>query len=289
MKRYYVEEDDNGKEIKRKLTTFANDDLTQLSDDELETLYYESSAQFLAKAMHFMKIENELFSRKNVTVSDEILINAGNNIIEAVNQVSNWSTKRRVIIFILTDDTTRSIALIQKAHKRADKGFNDIVAQLYEQEFKTQEKAKYEHIRQSKEKALEEQRIEDEKRAEADRIARERDEEAERVSQDVSAKDEMVLNVTTSDTVGSDWSSVSPEIAANYMASKTGVSASKWLDVIYKESSGNPYVENELSCWGYLQIMQSVHGQVSQLSPQAYLDKAVSIYQGSGGTAWATW
>ena len=88
MKRYYVEEED-GKEINRKLTTFANDDLTQLSDYELETLYYESSAQFLAKAMHFMKIENELFSRKNVIVSDEILINAGNNIIEAIGQVSN--------------------------------------------------------------------------------------------------------------------------------------------------------------------------------------------------------
>ena len=88
MKRYYIEEK-GGKEIKRKLITFDNDDLTQLSDDELETLYYESSAQFLAKAMHFMKIEGELFSRKNVTVSDEILINAGNNIIEAINQVSN--------------------------------------------------------------------------------------------------------------------------------------------------------------------------------------------------------
>ena len=88
MKRYYIEEDDNGKEIKRKLTTFANDDLTQLSDDELEILYYESSAQFLAQAMHFMKVENELFSRKNISVSDEILINAGNNIIEAIDQVS---------------------------------------------------------------------------------------------------------------------------------------------------------------------------------------------------------
>ena len=86
MKRYYIEEED-GKEIKRKLTTFANDDLTQLSDDELVTLYYESSAQFLAKAMHFMKIESELFSRKNV--SDEILEQTGNNIIEAINQVSN--------------------------------------------------------------------------------------------------------------------------------------------------------------------------------------------------------
>ena len=88
MKRYYIEEE-NDKEIKRTLITFANDDLTQLSDDELETLYYESSAKFLAKAMHFMKIENELFSRKNVIVSDEILINTGNNIIEAINQVSN--------------------------------------------------------------------------------------------------------------------------------------------------------------------------------------------------------
>lgn len=89
MKRYYIEEDDNGKEIKRKLTTFDNDDLTQLSYDELETLYYESSAQFLAKAMHFMKIENELFSRKSVTVSDEFLEQTGSNIFEAIKQVSN--------------------------------------------------------------------------------------------------------------------------------------------------------------------------------------------------------
>lgn len=89
MKRFYIEETDEGEEIKRKLTTFVNDDLTQFSDDEMETLYYESSAQFLAKAMHFMKIESELFSRKNVTVSDEILINVGNNIIEAIEQVSN--------------------------------------------------------------------------------------------------------------------------------------------------------------------------------------------------------
>ena len=94
MKRYYIEENDEGEEIKRKLTTFANDDLTQLSDDEMETLYYESSAQFLAKAMHFMKIESELFSWKNVTVSDEILINVGNNIIEAIEQVSNLSIEK---------------------------------------------------------------------------------------------------------------------------------------------------------------------------------------------------
>lgn len=159
------------------------------------------------------------------------------------------------------------------------------MAQLYEQEFKTQEKAKYEHIKQAKEKAIEEQRVEAEKQAEADRIEREQL-EAER-EQEVSL--EVVPNTATNGNVGTDWSSVSPEQASEYLASKTGVSASKWLDVIYKESSGNPYVENELSCWGLLQIMQSVYGQVSNLSPQDYLDKAVSIYQGSGGTAWATW
>ena len=171
--------------------------------------------------------------------------------------------------------------MIQQARKKADKGFNDIVAQLYDKEFKTQEKAKYEHIRQAKEKALEEQRVEAEKRAEDDRIAREQL-EAER-------EQEVMPNTATNGNVGTDWSSVSPEQASEYLASKTGVSVSKWLDVIYKESSGNPYVENPIGCWGLLQINQSVHGQVSNLSPQAYLDKAVSIYQGSGGTAWATW
>ncbi len=151
------------------------------------------------------------------------------------------------------------------------------MAQLYEQEFKTQEKAKYEHIKQAKEKAIEEQRAEAEKQAEDDRIVREQL-EAER-------EQEVVPNGN----IGTDWSSVSPEQASEYLASKTGVSASKWIDVIYKESSGNPYALNSLSCYGLLQIMQSVHGQVSNLSPQDYLDKAVSIYQGSGGSAWATW
>ena len=148
------------------------------------------------------------------------------------------------------------------------------MAQLYQQEFKTQEKAKHEHIKQAKEKAIEEQRV-----------------EAER-TKEVSGEDEnerVVPNEATNGIIGPNWSSVSPEQASQYMAIKTGVSASKWLDVIYKESSGNPYVENPIGCWGLLQINQSVHGQVSQLSPQEYLDKAASIYQGSGGTAWETW
>ena len=181
--------------------------------------------------------------------------------------------------------------MIQQAHKKADKGFNDIVAQLYDKEFKTQEKAKYEHIRQAKEKAIEEQRVEAEKQAEVDRVARERDKATEQPNteraQEVSI--EAAPNTETNSIIGSDWSSVSSEQASEYLASKTGVSTSKWIDVIYKESSGNPYVTNPIGCYGLLQINQNSHGQVSNLSPQDYLDKAVSIYQGSGGTAWATW
>ena len=109
--------------------------------------------------------------------------------------------------------------MIQKAHKKADKGFNDIVAQLYEQEFKTQEKAKYEHIRQAKEKALEEQRVseenkrrvEAEKQAEIDRIAREHDKTIKQLdterAQEVSGEDENkggIPNTATSGTIGSD-------------------------------------------------------------------------------------
>lgn len=165
------------------------------------------------------------------------------------------------------------------------------MAQLYDQEFKTQEKAKYEHIRQAKEEALE-----DKRRAEDDRNAREHNQATEQSNNErtrgISREDEndkVVPNTENTDIIEEEWSSVSPEQAANYMSSKTVVSAGKWLDVIYKESSGNPYVENPIGCWGLLQINQSVHGKVSNLSPQEYLDKAVSIYQGSGGAAWETW
>lgn len=178
------------------------------------------------------------------------------------------------------------------------------MAQLYQQEFKTQEKAKHEHIKQAKEKAIEEQRIseenkrriEAEKQAESDRISREHDKATEQPNaeraQEVSGENENeggVSNTATSGTIGSDWSSVSPEIAANYMSSKTGVSASKWVDVIYKESSGNPYVTNPIGCYGLLQINQNSHGNVSGMTPQEYLDTAINIYESQGGRAWQVW
>lgn len=165
-----------------------------------------------------------------------------------------------------------------------------------------QEKAKEEHIKQAKEKVLEEQRKQQEilqqRRVEEEKV-RVAKQETERIERErISASEENIkptndteqqLDTRQYDTIGYDWSSVSPEQASSYMASKTGVSASKWLDVIYKESSGNPYITNPIGCYGLLQINQSVHGQVSNLSPQEYLDKAISIYQSSGGTAWETW
>lgn len=90
MKRYYIEENDNGEEIKRKLTTFDNDDLTQLSDDELLTAYYESTAEFYSKARKITRIEKEIEDRNiYLTVHEEnTLIFARNNILEAIDEVS---------------------------------------------------------------------------------------------------------------------------------------------------------------------------------------------------------
>lgn len=87
-------------------------------------------------------------------------------------------------------------------------------------------------MKRKKEKAIEEQRaseenqrrVEAEKRAGTDRIAREHDKateqpESER-TKEVSGEDEnerVVPNAATNGIIGTNWSSVSPEIAANYM------------------------------------------------------------------------
>lgn len=173
--------------------------------------------------------------------------------------------------------------MIQFAHKKADKGFNDIVAQLYEQEFKTQEEAKYEHIKQAKEEALEEQRIE------ADRIARENSQKSEQT--DVKATQAISggasePNEAINGTIGSDWSSVSPEIASEYLSNHTGVSADWWLKIAMAESSGNPMALNYIGCFGLYQINQSVHGNFQRATPEQYLNKVIEIYNSQGKMAW---
>ena len=183
--------------------------------------------------------------------------------------------------------------MIQFAHKKADKGFNDIVSQLYQQEFKTQEKAKYEHIKQAKEKALEEQRVEAEKQAEDDRIVREHEQAAEqhdtKRAQEVSGEDEnerVVLNEATNGIIGPNWSSVSPEQASEYLSNHTGVSADWWLKIAMAESSGNPMALNSIGCFGLYQINQSVHGDFKSATPEQYLNKVIEIYNSQGKMAW---
>lgn len=90
MKRYYIEENDNGEEVKRKLTTFDNDDLTQLSGDDLLEAYYQSTAEFYSKARHVRKTEKALIDRKiDLRGKLDIVAEAGNNILEAIEEVSN--------------------------------------------------------------------------------------------------------------------------------------------------------------------------------------------------------
>lgn len=190
--------------------------------------------------------------------------------------------------------------MIQEAHKKADNGFNDFVAQLYQKEIKSSQKAKEEHIRQAKEKVLEEQRIseenqrrtEEEQRAEADRIARANIEEAKQREAERQKKIDMenetkrdIYQSNSNGSIGTDWSTVSPEMAANYMASKTGISVSTWQQIIYRESTNNPLVTNSIGCFGYLQL-HPIHGSVSTMTPQQYLDTAVRVYNSQGLSAW---
>lgn len=95
---------------------------------------------------------------------------------------------------------------------------------------------------------------------------------------------------TDMDAVGADWSTVTPEAAAQIMASKTGVPAETWAGVIYRESSNNPTIVNSIGCFGYLQL-HPVHGAVSTWTPEQYFDKAAEIYNSpnGGAAAWEAW
>lgn len=88
--------------------------------------------------------------------------------------------------------------------------------------------------------------------------------------------------------VGSDWSTVTPEAAAQIMASKTGVPAETWAGVIYRESSNNPTIVNSIGCFGYLQL-HPVHGSVSTWTPEQYFNKAAELYETQGAAAWEAW
>lgn len=117
-----------------------------------------------------------------------------------------------------------------------------------------------------------------------------------RTNQDIQVSGHELEDTNTGNTrgsaglsaIGSTWSEVNPEQASQYMAQGTGVSADVWAGVIYRESSNNPTIVNEIGCFGYLQL-HPVHGASSTWTPQQYLDKAIEIYNTAGAGSWEAW
>lgn len=191
-----------------------------------------------------------------------------------------------------------SIKHIQKAHTSHITAFESIFDKVERQEKERKERAKKQREKEKKDaidRKRKKQQEERKKREAAKRALEEqrRAEEASRIEQERAAADaerarreqsDKVLQESRSG-VASTWAEVSPEAAANYMAAHTGVPASRWLSIIYHESTNNPTVTNSIGCFGYLQL-HPVHGAVSQMTPQQYLDTAVSVFNSQGLSAW---
>lgn len=213
-----------------------------------------------------------------------------------------------MILPITEVDTIKHIQKAQNSHVSA---FESIFERLDRQDREKRIKRDKERKRlEDKKKAtiLQKQRAEVKKRAaaarakEQERLAEEskrqseieRNAVAESNNSEVDSRDarpESSMEVQSRDTqvpasgIGVTWSEVSPQQAAAYMASKTGVSAARWEAIIYAESTNNPTVVNSIGCFGYLQL-HPVHGAVSQMTPQQYLDTAVSVFASQGIGAW---
>ena len=201
---------------------------------------------------------------------------------------------------VLTPIILEDIEHIQKANKSHERAFESIIDKVYREDKERKEKA--ENDRKKKEAILHKRGLE-KRKAEADKRAKEieRRNEADRrrreAVQRTATKEVSSPNndsngggesVSTSGVIGSTWAEVSPEQASQYMAQGTGVSADVWAGVIYRESSNNPTIVNEIGCFGYLQL-HPVHGASSTWTPQQYLDKAIEIYNTAGAGSWEAW
>lgn len=223
---------------------------------------------------------------------------------------------------ILTPIILEDIEHIQKANKSHEKAFESIIDKVYREDKERKEKA--ENERKKKEAILHKRELEKRKAEEAERAKRKERHVAEDrarrgteqhsiaeefssghnesvregVANDATLESEMdrreandnngVPSGSVSSGLGSTWSEVSPEQASQYMAQGTGVSADVWAGVIYRESSNNPTIVNEIGCFGYLQL-HPVHGASSTWTPQQYLDKAIEIYNTAGAGSWEAW
>ncbi|MFV0556002.1 MAG: hypothetical protein ACK5LM_02725 [Lactovum sp.] len=91
----------------------------------------------------------------------------------------------------------------------------------------------------------------------------------------------------------SSWSDWPPAAAAQYVSNGTGVSATVWLKILYRESGGNPTIVNPSSgTYGYFQMNGAAHGGVNYaaMSPVEYLNAVINLYHTQGAGAWSqTW
>lgn len=90
IKRYYIEETD-GEETKRTLTTFNDlDDMRNYSDNEIQEMYYEATAEAVSKALKAELLLEEIIGRHNNGESDfsyEVICQAADNKSIAVGML----------------------------------------------------------------------------------------------------------------------------------------------------------------------------------------------------------
>lgn len=202
---------------------------------------------------------------------------------------------------ILTPIILEDIEHTQKANKSHERAFESIIDKVYREDKERKEKA--DNDRKKKEAILHKQELEKRKEKEAERAKEierhDAENRARREAEQRTAAEEVPSSnndrsrgegesIQASGVIGSTWSEVSPEQASQYMEQGTGVSADVWRGVIYRESSNNPTIVNEIGCFGYLQL-HPVHGPSSAWTPQQYLDKAIEIYNTAGAGSWEAW
>ena len=94
MKKYYIEVDDDGIELKRKLTTFNElEDLKTFAKDELAQLMYEASAEVLSKVIKFREIEGVMLEKYGMHTMDDVaetLEDVNNNLVEAWERIGGY-------------------------------------------------------------------------------------------------------------------------------------------------------------------------------------------------------
>lgn len=181
---------------------------------------------------------------------------------------------------ILTPIILEDIEHIQKANNSHERAFESIIYKVYREDKERKEKDERAKLERENKKRKEElkklKETQEKQQKEAEKLLEETKVIAEEQSQPQLEK---------KIGLGSTWADVSPEMAANYMEQGTGVSTSRWLSIIYHESSNNPTVTNSIGCFGYLQL-HPIHGVSSKMTPQQYLDTAIIVYQSQGLSAW---